>query len=294
MVRLLLSAAISDRPPNALHHAFLLAMCHDYHDTSEQIYLRRREPRNYFLKQPMSELDRHGFCILPGLLSQAELERYQSHTDQQRIQSAGTRTILQHAWAGELAQYLKTRLMAQGLLTANQVAIQCNYFEKSSERNWLVAMHQDLSIPVKERIEHASLGIWSRKEEGWYVQPPLEILESLTAVRVHLDDCTMAHGPLRVIPGSHRVGKLSPDQISAYVTASEELPCLVHSGSAVLMKPLLLHASSKATAPNRRRVLHFVFGPEVLPFGLAWQDHTVFDGTATAGWAERKDATHDH
>jgi hypothetical protein len=36
------------------------------------------------------------------------------------------------------------------------------------------------------------------------------------------------------------------------------------------MKPLLLHASSKATVPNRRRVLHFLFGPKALPLGLSW------------------------
>jgi hypothetical protein len=40
---------------------------------------------------------------------------------------------------------------------------------------------------------------------------------------------------------------------------------------ALLMKPLILHASSKATSGARRRVLHFVYGPKVLPFGLRWQ-----------------------
>ena len=38
----------------------------------------------------------------------------------------------------------------------------------------------------------------------------------------------------------------------------------------MLMRPLLLHASSKATGASRRRVLHFVFGPPALPHGLAW------------------------
>lgn len=36
------------------------------------------------------------------------------------------------------------------------------------------------------------------------------------------------------------------------------------------MRPLLLHASSKATGTSWRRVLHFVFGPAALPHGLAW------------------------
>ena len=41
-------------------------------------------------------------------------------------------------------------------------------------------------------------------------------------------------------------------------------------GFAVLMRPLLLHASSKATGASRRRVLHFLFGPRQLLLGLAW------------------------
>ena len=38
----------------------------------------------------------------------------------------------------------------------------------------------------------------------------------------------------------------------------------------MLMRLLLLHASSKATGASRRRVLHFLFGPPRLPLGLAW------------------------
>jgi hypothetical protein len=46
----------------------------------------------------------------------------------------------------------------------------------------------------------------------------------------------------------------------------------VSRGGALVMKPLLLHASSKATRTMPRRVLHFVFGPPELPLGLEWQD----------------------
>jgi hypothetical protein len=34
---------------------------------------------------------------------------------------------------------------------------------------------------------------------------------------------------------------------------------------------LLLHASSKVAGNGTRRILHFLFGPLVLPEGLAWQ-----------------------
>jgi hypothetical protein len=37
------------------------------------------------------------------------------------------------------------------------------------------------------------------------------------------------------------------------------------------MRPLTLHALSKATAANPQRVLHFVCGPPKLPRGLEWR-----------------------
>ena len=50
----------------------------------------------------------------------------------------------------------------------------------------------------------------SQKEGILFVQPPRAVLEQLVAVSVHLDDCAERHGPLRVVPGSHRfAGRLA-------------------------------------------------------------------------------------
>jgi ectoine hydroxylase-related dioxygenase (phytanoyl-CoA dioxygenase family) len=131
-------------------------------------------------------------------------------------------------------------------------------------------MHQDLSIPVRERREGPRLAGWSEKEGVLYVQPPVEVLEQLVAVRIHIDDCGPDHGPLRVVPGSHRLGRLGERDIPAVRQERRERDCVVGPGGALIMRPLLVHASSKAVAPNRRRVLHFLFGPEELPLGLEW------------------------
>ena len=37
--------------------------------------------------------------------------------------------------------------------------------------------------------------------------------ESMLVVRLHLDDCGEDNGPLRVLPGSHRLGRLTSEQI---------------------------------------------------------------------------------
>ena len=42
-----------------------------------------------------------------------------------------------------------------------------------------------------------------------HVQPPRAILEQMLTVRIHLDRTDESNGALKVIPGSHRQGKLS-------------------------------------------------------------------------------------
>jgi hypothetical protein len=211
-----------------------------------------------------------GFIVTPPLLDWRDWP--DAHMPM--IAGAGTRGLLAHAWCAQLAAQLGRHARIAPHLAPDPVAVQCTYFEKSAQQNWLVPLHQDLSIPVRERITHAQLGAWSHKEGQLFVQPPASVLEQLVAVRLHVDDCTADDGPLRVVPGSHRNGCLSPAQALLERERCGELCCPVGSGAALLMKPLLLHASSKATGNSRRRVLHFVFGPRALPFGLTWQ-HAV-------------------
>jgi hypothetical protein len=75
------------------------------------------------------------------------------------------------------------------------------------------------------------------------------------------------------VPGSHRLGRLSADAQAEFRNATGEMVVPVERGGALLMRPLILHASSKAAVPNGRRVLHFLFGPRALPLGLRW--HTA-------------------
>ncbi len=103
------------------------------------------------------------------------------------------------------------------------------------------------------------------------MQPPCSVLTELVAVRVHLDPCSAEDGPLRVIPGSHRLGPTSPESAAVARHTGTEVACTFEQGAALVMRPLLLHSSSKATGTSKRRVLHFLFGPPYLPFGLRWQ-----------------------
>jgi hypothetical protein len=44
------------------------------------------------------------------------------------------------------------------------------------------------------------------------------------------------------------------------------------AGDALLMRPLLLHASSEASAPVHRRVIHLEYAACPLPGGLEWAE----------------------
>ncbi len=115
---------------------------------------------------------------------------------------------------------------------------------------------------------------WSTKQDMVFVQPPLKVLQSQVAVRLHLDACGPQDGPLHVIAGTHRRGLIGPIEAARLRQETSADTCAVATGAAMVMKPLLLHASSKATGSSRRRVLHFVFGPPELPSGVRWH-HTV-------------------
>lgn len=182
----------------------------------------------------------------------------------------GSRCLLERREIAALAVSLKAHRVLGSLIPKDHVAVQCTYFEKSSDRNWLVALHQDLSIPVARRVSAPELRGWSEKEGTVFVQPPQEVLEQLIAVRLHVDECGADDGPLRVVPGSHRLGVLTPEAAATVCAERGEVTCTAAAGDALFMRPLALHASSKSVGSSRRRVLHFVFGPPRLPMGLTW------------------------
>ena len=146
-------------------------------------------------------------------------------------------------------------------------------FDKSPETNWMVPWHQDPTIAVSHRIEAAGFGPWSVKDGEPHCRPPAPILESIFIIRVHLDECAAASGPLRVVPGSHAHGVLDPDDVDATAARGPVVDCVTPLGGAVLMRPLTVHCSSKASATSgRRRVLHMECSAATLPHGLEWAE----------------------
>ncbi len=155
-------------------------------------------------------------------------------------------------------------------IPANSKLVRAILFNKSPESNWFVTWHQDKTVSVSCKFEETGWGAWSEKENILHVQPPLSVLESMVTIRVHLDSTPRENGCLKVIPNSHKLGILSPEKISEIVASEKVYFCEAKQCSALIMRPHLLHASSKSSEPSNRRVLHYEFSDWQLPSSVHW------------------------
>jgi ectoine hydroxylase-related dioxygenase (phytanoyl-CoA dioxygenase family) len=219
---------------------------------------------------PLTTLADVGWLRIPSGLPHAILEALPVDASL-GMDGAGSRNLLEQPWCAALVAPIRERLQSMALIAHDAIAVQCTLFRKTLDCNWKVPYHQDLSIPVADDVEHAALSGWSVKEDGHYVQPPADLLQQLLAVRLHLDPCGNDEGPLRVVPRSHRLGRLASDCIGMMDKRNDEVTCIAKTGDLLLMRPLLLHSSSKAMRPTGRRVLHFLFAPPDPGCGLQWR-----------------------
>jgi len=149
------------------------------------------------------------------------------------------------------------------------------YFDKPGTSNWFVSYHQDLTITVDRKEKIAGFGPWTVKQDQFAVQPPVNILENMFTMRIHLDDTDENNGALKVIPGSHLKKIYRPETIDWSV--EKETTCCVPKGGVMVMKPLLLHASGRTVNGRNRRVLHIEFCNKELPAPLTWAERLNYN-----------------
>ena len=224
-------------------------------------------------------LEQDGFSILHNLFGRQEIEdliEAISNIDHDKgVRSRGgvyaVRNLLHLSTAvNELAHSAKVRTIVEENLAQSVFPVRGTLFDKTAGANWLVPWHQDLTICVIARIDVPGYGPWTMKGGACHVQPPISILEDMLSVRIHLDHCDEANGGLRVLPGTHRLGRLTPEQIARQQRAVAFTSCAVHAGGVLLMRPLLLHASSAASKAVHRRVIHLDYASSQLDGGLRW------------------------
>lgn len=228
----------------------------------------------------LTNLERDGFAVLESVVPEAQLQILSEAVEAVRNDAvlpglrnllSQSRTVREFATTGLAAEIAAKLLGCSGSVT-KPTPVRGILFDKTPESNWYVTWHQDLSIPVREKVECEGYGPWSTKEGILHVQPPASILEKMVSLRIHLDPCALENGAIKFIAGSHLAGKLEPAEIEVMKAGRETTICPAARGDIIAMKPLILHASAKASSPNHRRVLHLEYTAASLPSGLEWAE----------------------
>lgn len=219
-------------------------------------------------------VDENGFAILPGVFSREHLDALLQKINElaPRRSRAGVRHALKLAPVAELAQRSQMIALAREVLGPDAFPFRATLFDKSPGANWLVVWHQDTALPLRSRLEVDGWGPWSVKEGIHYAHAPTSALSQVVALRVSFDDSTLENGPLRVLPGTHTLGVLSDEGVHELATRAVPVDCIVPKGGVMIMRPLVIHASSKSHSETPRRVLHIEYSASdsiVKPLQLA-------------------------
>lgn len=177
-----------------------------------------------------------------------------------------------------LSPTIRELIAAEGILTlkakewsnAKARPVRVLAFDKTPEANWHLPWHQDRVIAVKRRVDLPDYGHWTVKNGEPHVEAPAPLLEAMFNLRLHIDDCDAENGALKVIRGSHRLGRLTDAQVREAAARGQAQTCAVAAGGLLAMKALTLHASDASQAPRRRRVLHVDYCFGELPRELQW------------------------
>jgi ectoine hydroxylase-related dioxygenase (phytanoyl-CoA dioxygenase family) len=209
----------------------------------------------------LKQIEANGFAIAPNILAAHDIARILTDLTAAppRRSRAGARHILSHRAVAALAADTRMLSLARDVLGASTFPFRATLFDKSSSANWLVGWHQDTALPLRERHKTPGWGPWSVKGGVHYAHAPAAALEQVLALRLHLDDSTLANGPLRVLPGTHTLGVLSDEAVHHVTSTATAIDCPVSTGGILAMRPLIIHASSKSQSTAPRRVIHIEY-----------------------------------
>jgi hypothetical protein len=160
--------------------------------------------------------------------------------------------------------------IAAAILGAPARAVRATLFDKSPARNWALGWHQDRTIALRARSETPGFSGWTVKAGIHHAVPPFEILAHMLTLRIHLDPVGPDNAPLLIVPGSHRLGRIAEPEIPAVAARLGQASCPADPGDLWVYTTPILHASPRATAPTRRRVLQLLYSADALPGALEW------------------------
>lgn len=219
--------------------------------------------------------ENEGFYLAKGCLSHANVSALQRALTvfDGKVNNYGVRDLMNKVpYIRELAFASPLIDIARNILGQGAQPVRSVFFDKVPGANWNVAWHQDTSIAVASKHEVSGFGPWSEKQGVTHVEPPQDYLANTLTLRVHLDRADTETGVLRVIPGTHKAGRVGSAEIVKSVASAAVVECLANPGDVLLMNPLLFHSSRKATKPSHRRIIHIEYSAMTLPEPLRWYE----------------------
>jgi len=218
----------------------------------------------------VNDLDGAGYALADLVLSDEQCDHISRSLPSVVGGRGGVRNLISHPTVVRILMHEALGRYLWSVVGRELVAVKATMFDKTSDSNWRMQWHQDRTIAVRERMNVAGYGPWSTKSGSLHVEPPAAILAQMLAVRIHLDLCDADNGPLRVVPGSHLLGKLEEAEVAEIVAEGTTAEIHASQGAIVLMRPLLIHASSPSLHATHRRVLHVELAPLESISPLQW------------------------
>lgn len=219
----------------------------------------------------MTDLDGFGFVLADIELSEGQCDYIATSLPSVADQRGGVRGLLTHPTVLQLIRHKQVAQFLWSLTGRELVAVAARLFDSAATSETTPQWHQDRLVAVRERLDVRGYGPWTTRVGISHVEPPASVLDQMVVLHVYLDRSAADGHALQLLPGSHRAGKLTADAINRLVETQPAVVRTIPKGAFVVMRPLLLHATSVAPAQSQHyRVLHIEFAPPEAITPLQW------------------------
>lgn len=194
--------------------------------------------------------------------------------DLKRLCDVGSKPGVRLDMSAELARLIGAQSSYSNyieMIGVNSTPVRLVAFNKTPLANWSVPWHQDRVIAVARQCAIPNYTNWVSKSAFWHCEPPIELLQEMVFVRVHIDACDELNGPLELALGSHKHGLVKSEEAAEIAASSEIEMCLAQPGDVLMVKALTVHRSRSSATATPRRALRIDYAKrDALDERLRW------------------------
>jgi len=201
-------------------------------------------------EEERAALDRDGFLPLPGILTAEQVARINTRIDQllaEEGENAG-KEVHQEAGTDRLSDLINKDPVFEVCFTHQRVLAGIAHVLRGDLK--LSSLNSRAALPGQGlQALHADWG-------GAVAPGDYQVCNSIWL----LDDFTPDNGATRVVPGTHRSGKVARDELADPAAPHpDEVKLLASAGTVVIFNSHVWHGGTLNTTASRRRALHSYF-----------------------------------